>query len=156
MTCREGWIGEVKAMATRTSSTYLKKYLMRSLWRWIGGQFKLTTRRRWVYPQQFSHRCIQLGVRFFNKTLSMTNYLSIGVDACVTLGMQTTRSSIPRALSSRYPFPYTDAISFLEYWTSSSSLPTEQRMFSKEPARDWTRRLNYILMTNPSQNHCLI
>ncbi|PIC18100.1 hypothetical protein B9Z55_024116 [Caenorhabditis nigoni] len=31
----------------------------------------------------------------------MTNYVSVGVDACVTLGMQNTRESIPRAMSSR-------------------------------------------------------
>lgn len=37
-----------------------------------------------------------------HKTLSMTNYVSVGVDACVCLGMQNTRDSIPRAMSSRF------------------------------------------------------
>ncbi|KJH46552.1 diacylglycerol kinase catalytic domain protein [Dictyocaulus viviparus] len=32
----------------------------------------------------------------------MTNYVSIGVDASVTFGMQSTRKSIPKALSSRF------------------------------------------------------
>ncbi|CAB3400087.1 unnamed protein product [Caenorhabditis bovis] len=45
----------------------------------------------------------KLGVRIqANKKLSMTNYVSVGVDACVTLGMQNTRESIPRAMSSRF------------------------------------------------------
>ncbi|PAV61400.1 hypothetical protein WR25_05141 isoform A [Diploscapter pachys] len=35
------------------------------------------------------------------KTVSMTNYISVGVDAVVTLGMQSTRDSMPKALSSR-------------------------------------------------------
>lgn len=41
------------------------------------------------------------GVRAKNKRLSMVNYLSVGVDACVTYGMQSTRESIPKVLSSR-------------------------------------------------------
>ncbi|CAD6188834.1 unnamed protein product [Caenorhabditis auriculariae] len=45
----------------------------------------------------------KLGVRLAaNRRLSMTNYVSVGVDACVTLGMQNTRDSIPRAMSSRF------------------------------------------------------
>uniref|UniRef100_F1KVS0 Diacylglycerol kinase n=1 Tax=Ascaris suum TaxID=6253 RepID=F1KVS0_ASCSU len=43
----------------------------------------------------------RLGVRPKNKHISMVNYISVGVDACVTYGMQSTRSSIPRAFSSR-------------------------------------------------------
>ncbi|VDM40492.1 unnamed protein product [Toxocara canis] len=43
----------------------------------------------------------RLGVRPKNRHLSMVNYISVGVDACVTYGMQSTRSSIPRAFSSR-------------------------------------------------------
>ncbi|VDM60402.1 unnamed protein product [Angiostrongylus costaricensis] len=40
------------------------------------------------------------GVLITNKR--MTNYVSIGVDASVTFGMQSTRKSIPRAMSSRF------------------------------------------------------
>uniref|UniRef100_A0A8R1DSS8 Diacylglycerol kinase n=2 Tax=Caenorhabditis japonica TaxID=281687 RepID=A0A8R1DSS8_CAEJA len=55
---------------------------------------------RWTIDAESQKK---LGVRLqSNKTLSMTNYVSIGVDACVTLGMQNTRESIPRAMSSRF------------------------------------------------------
>ncbi|KIH61818.1 diacylglycerol kinase catalytic domain protein [Ancylostoma duodenale] len=43
----------------------------------------------------------QFGRRTVITNMKMSNYVSIGVDASVTLGMQTTRKSIPRALSSR-------------------------------------------------------
>ncbi|CAJ0609335.1 unnamed protein product [Cylicocyclus nassatus] len=43
----------------------------------------------------------QFGRRTVIKNMKMSNYVSIGVDASVTLGMQKTRKSIPRALSSR-------------------------------------------------------
>ncbi|CAI5455909.1 unnamed protein product [Caenorhabditis angaria] len=54
---------------------------------------------RWTIDAESQKK---LGVRLqSNKKFSMTNYVSIGVDACVTLGMQNTRESIPRAMSSR-------------------------------------------------------
>ncbi|EYB89640.1 hypothetical protein Y032_0229g2907 [Ancylostoma ceylanicum] len=43
----------------------------------------------------------QFGRRTVITNMKMSNYVSIGVDASVTLGMQKTRKSIPRALSSR-------------------------------------------------------
>lgn len=36
------------------------------------------------------------------RELRMTNYLSIGVDACVTLNFHTRRDTLPRSLSSRF------------------------------------------------------
>ncbi|KHJ99852.1 diacylglycerol kinase accessory domain protein [Oesophagostomum dentatum] len=44
----------------------------------------------------------QFGRRTVIKNMKMSNYVSIGVDASVTLGMQQTRRSIPRAWSSRF------------------------------------------------------
>ncbi|KAK6766986.1 hypothetical protein RB195_026322 [Necator americanus] len=43
----------------------------------------------------------QFGESTITNTRNMSNYVSIGVDASVTFGMQMTRKSIPRALSSR-------------------------------------------------------
>ena len=36
------------------------------------------------------------------RELRMSNYLSIGVDACVTLNFHTRRDTLPRSLSSRF------------------------------------------------------
>ncbi|KAM3725610.1 Diacylglycerol kinase epsilon [Dirofilaria immitis] len=44
----------------------------------------------------------QLGIRAKNKRFSMVNYVSVGVDACVTYGMQSTRDSIRKIVSSRF------------------------------------------------------
>ncbi|VDM13563.1 unnamed protein product [Wuchereria bancrofti] len=44
----------------------------------------------------------QLGVRVKNKRFSMVNYVSVGVDACITCGMQSTRDSIRKIISSRF------------------------------------------------------
>ncbi|KAE9413529.1 hypothetical protein Angca_009285, partial [Angiostrongylus cantonensis] len=44
----------------------------------------------------------QFGRRTVITNKGMTNYVSIGVDASVTFGMQSTRKSIPRAMSSRF------------------------------------------------------
>lgn len=41
------------------------------------------------------------GIRLPDKTLTMSNYLSIGVDACVTLNMHNSRQNLPREMSSR-------------------------------------------------------
>lgn len=43
----------------------------------------------------------QFGRRTVVTNMKMSNYVSIGVDASVTFGMQTTRKSIPKVLSSR-------------------------------------------------------
>ncbi|CAJ0954030.1 unnamed protein product, partial [Mesorhabditis belari] len=53
---------------------------------------------RWTVSIEYPRK---LGVRRPNRTMSMTNYISIGVDACVTYGMQSTRDQLPRAMSSR-------------------------------------------------------
>uniref|UniRef100_A0A183I2M4 Diacylglycerol kinase n=1 Tax=Onchocerca flexuosa TaxID=387005 RepID=A0A183I2M4_9BILA len=44
----------------------------------------------------------QLGIRAKNKRFSMVNYVSVGVDACVTYGMQSTRDNIRKIVSSRF------------------------------------------------------
>ncbi|KAJ1356208.1 Diacylglycerol kinase accessory domain [Parelaphostrongylus tenuis] len=44
----------------------------------------------------------QFGRRTVITNRRMTNYVSVGVDASVTFGMQSTRKSIPRAMSSRF------------------------------------------------------
>lgn len=44
----------------------------------------------------------RFGVRAKNKRCSMVNYLSLGVDACVTYGMQSTRDSIRKIILSRF------------------------------------------------------
>lgn len=41
------------------------------------------------------------GIRLPDKNLTMSNYLSIGVDACVTFNMDRSRQNLPRELSSR-------------------------------------------------------
>jgi diacylglycerol kinase (ATP) len=47
------------------------------------------------------HNRRYLGLYPTDRTLTMSNYMSIGVDACVTLNMHRSRQSMPRALSSR-------------------------------------------------------
>ncbi|VDK62649.1 unnamed protein product [Onchocerca ochengi] len=44
----------------------------------------------------------QLGIRAKNKRFNMVNYVSVGVDACVTYGMQSTRNNIRKIVSSRF------------------------------------------------------
>ncbi|VDM80728.1 unnamed protein product [Strongylus vulgaris] len=56
----------------------------------------------------------QFGRRTVIKNMKMSNYVSIGVDASVTLGMQKTRKNLPRALSSRLvELPDIEGIVFL-------------------------------------------
>ncbi|VDD92758.1 unnamed protein product [Enterobius vermicularis] len=55
----------------------------------------------------------RFGVQAKNKHLIMVNYISIGVDACVTFGMQATREGIPKAFSSRF----LNKLLFLTYGT---------------------------------------
>uniref|UniRef100_A0A0N5AD69 Diacylglycerol kinase n=1 Tax=Syphacia muris TaxID=451379 RepID=A0A0N5AD69_9BILA len=55
----------------------------------------------------------RLGVRPKNRHFIMVNYISVGVDACVTFGMQVTREGIPRAFSSRF----LNKLLFLTYGT---------------------------------------
>ncbi|GMT36098.1 hypothetical protein PFISCL1PPCAC_27395 [Pristionchus fissidentatus] len=56
---------------------------------------------RWTISIENTRRSIA-NVRTEPKSISMTNYFSLGVDARVTFGMQSTRESVPKALSSRF------------------------------------------------------
>ncbi|KAK6027095.1 diacylglycerol kinase catalytic domain protein, partial [Ostertagia ostertagi] len=68
----------------------------------------------------------QFGRRTVITNKKMSNYLSVGVDASVTFGMQTTRKSIPKVLSSRLvELPGIEGLVFLniQYWGAGVQAP---------------------------------
>ncbi|VDN01973.1 unnamed protein product [Thelazia callipaeda] len=60
---------------------------------------KMVNLDRWTIDVIHKRR---FGVRAKNKQFSMVNYISVGVDACVTYGMQSTRDYIRKMVSSRF------------------------------------------------------